>query len=63
MSINKAQVNGRTEEVKGTVKEVIGKVVGDKDLEAEGNIQKNIGKVQATVGDVVEDITNAIKKP
>ncbi len=63
MSINKAQINGRTEEAKGTVKEVIGKVVGDKDLEAEGNIQKNIGKVQATVGDVVENITHAIKKP
>jgi uncharacterized protein YjbJ (UPF0337 family) len=43
--INKDQVEGRVDEAKGTVKEMTGKVLDDKGMEVEGNIQKNIGKV------------------
>lgn len=57
--MNKDQIKGRIEEAKGKVKEVTGKVVGDEEMEAEGNIQKNIGKVQAGVGDLREDIKKA----
>jgi uncharacterized protein YjbJ (UPF0337 family) len=52
--MNKDQVKGRYEEVKGKVKEVAGNVAGNKELEVEGNIQKNLGKVQAGVGDIKE---------
>jgi uncharacterized protein YjbJ (UPF0337 family) len=55
MSINKDQVKGRLEEAKGKVKELVGKVVGNKDLEVKGNIQKNVGAVQASAGDAKED--------
>ncbi|CRI67243.1 conserved hypothetical protein [Thiocapsa sp. KS1] len=58
--MNKDQVKGRYEEAKGKVKEVAGNVSGDKELEVEGNIQKNIGKVQAGVGDLKEDIKKSI---
>jgi uncharacterized protein YjbJ (UPF0337 family) len=58
--MNKDQVKGRYEEAKGKVKEVAGNVSGDKELEIEGNIQKNVGKVQAGVGDVKEDIKKKI---
>ena len=61
MSINKDQVKGRVEEVKGAVKEGTGKVLGDKTLEAKGNIQKNFGKVQAKVGDVEKDLKDSAK--
>ena len=61
MSINKAQVNGRTEVATGKVKEVIGKIVGNKDLEVEGTIQKNVGKIEATLGDAKESIKNSLK--
>lgn len=54
--MNKDQVKGRYEEAKGKVKEVAGNLSGDKELEIEGNVQKNIGKVQAGVGDVKDDI-------
>lgn len=40
----------------------MGKVVGNKDLEVKGNIQKNVGGLQASVGDAKEDIEKAIKK-
>jgi uncharacterized protein YjbJ (UPF0337 family) len=59
MSINKDQVKGRVEEVKGSIKEAAGKVVGDTTLEAKGNIQKNLGKVQAKVGDIKRDLKHS----
>ena len=39
--VNKDQVEGRVEEGKGKVKEVTGKILGNKSMEVEGNIQKN----------------------
>jgi uncharacterized protein YjbJ (UPF0337 family) len=62
MSINKDQVKGRIEEAKGKVKEVAGKVGGNKDLEFRGNVQKNAGAIQASVGDAKRDIANAVQK-
>ena len=58
--MNKEQVTSRYEEAKGAVKEAAGKVVGNEDLEAEGNVQKNVGKIQAGVADLREDIKKAI---
>ena len=54
--MNKDQVEGRVEEVKGAVKEVVGNAVGNKSLESEGAVQKTIGKIQAGLGDVVSEI-------
>jgi uncharacterized protein YjbJ (UPF0337 family) len=54
--INKDQVEGRVDEVKGKVKEVTGKVLGDKSMEIEGNVQKNVGKVQSGYGDLKQDV-------
>ena len=59
MSMNKDQVAGRVEETKGTVKEATGKVVGDKTMEAKGNIQRNLGKVQEKSGDVKQDVKDS----
>ena len=61
MSMNKDQVKGRVEEAKGAVKEGTGKVVGDKTLQAKGNIEKNLGKVQAKFGDVKKDVKDSSK--
>jgi uncharacterized protein YjbJ (UPF0337 family) len=61
MSMNKDQVKGRVEEAKGTIKEVTGKLVGDKTLEAKSNIEKNLGNGQAKFGDVKEDVKDASK--
>ena len=54
--MNKEQVKGRYEEAKGKVKEVAGHVVGNKDLEEKGNLEKNVGKTRADVADVAEEI-------
>ena len=54
--MNKNQVEGRVEEVKGKVKEVTGKITEDKTLEVKGHLQKNIGKAQAGLGDLKNDL-------
>jgi uncharacterized protein YjbJ (UPF0337 family) len=61
--MNKDQVKGRTDQVKGSVKEATGKVVGNRNLEAEGKIDKSTGKARADYGDLKEDVKDAIKKP
>lgn len=57
MSINKDQVKGRANEAIGKVKEIVGEAVGNKKLEIKGVIQKNIGNVQAKVGDIKSAVT------
>jgi len=56
--MNKDQVKGRVKEVQGSAKEVAGKIVGNKKLEIEGKVQKNVGKFQAGFG----DLKNSLKK-
>ena len=46
------QVQGKAHEVKGAVKEQIGRAVNNPDLEAEGQGEKIGGKVQKKVGEV-----------
>jgi uncharacterized protein YjbJ (UPF0337 family) len=61
MSINKYQVKGRVRQAKGTIKEVTGKLMGDKILEAKGSIQKNLGKVQRKLGNAKEHVKDSLK--
>ena len=58
--MNKDQVKGRVDEAVGKVKEVAGRTVDDKTLEAKGLAQQVAGKIRATTGDVVEDVKNAV---
>lgn len=52
--MNKDQVKGRVDKAKGTVKEIAGKAVGNKDLEAKGKVQKTYGNARALTGDAPE---------
>jgi len=59
--MNKDQVAGRVDSVKGKVKEDIGKVSGSEKLEGEGLADQASGKVQSTYGDTKEKVKSAIK--
>ena len=48
----KDEVMGKAHEIKGAVKEAAGKVLGKKQLEAEGQGEKIAGKIQGAVGRV-----------
>ena len=54
--MNKDQFKGRVEEAKGRVKEVVGKAVGNKRVEAEGDVDQVAGKVQKTYGDAKNEV-------
>jgi uncharacterized protein YjbJ (UPF0337 family) len=58
--MNKDQIKGRAEETKGKVKEVAGNIVGDDEMELEGNLEKNVGKVQAEFGDLKKNIKDKL---
>jgi uncharacterized protein YjbJ (UPF0337 family) len=48
--MDKDRIKGSAEQAKGTVKEGVGKVFGDKKLENEGKADKVAGKVENAVG-------------
>lgn len=59
--MNKEQVKGRAEEAVGKVKEVAGRAVDDKELEAKGDAQQVVGKTRSTAGDAAEDVKDVVK--
>ncbi|WP_076999951.1 CsbD family protein [Variovorax sp. KK3] len=61
--MNKDQVKGTLEQAKGSVKETVGKAVGNERLQAEGTADKTAGAVQKKVGDVKEAAETLVKKP
>ncbi len=66
---NKQEVEGKLDQVKGTVKEAAGQITNDRDLEAEGRadhaggeLKEGVGKVRRKVGEAIEDVADAIKR-
>ena len=48
----KNEITGKVHEVKGTIKEKVGELTNDPDLEGEGIGEKIAGKVQKKIGQV-----------
>lgn len=60
--MNKNQVKGHAKEAKGKVKEVAGKLIGDKRMEYKGKAEKQGGKAEAKYGGFKRDTKKATKK-
>ena len=60
--MDKDRVAGSAKQVKGAVKEAVGKVVGDAKLESEGKADKAEGKVQNAIGGLKDVVRDAAKK-
>lgn len=58
---NKDEVEGKWEQVKGTVKDKAGEITGDKDLEAEGEVQNAEGEAQESWGEAKRKVGDAVK--
>jgi uncharacterized protein YjbJ (UPF0337 family) len=56
------RLKGIGKQAAGSVKEAVGKVVGDKKMEAEGSTEKNVGKIQNAVGGAKDAIRQAVGK-
>jgi uncharacterized protein YjbJ (UPF0337 family) len=66
---NKDEVEGKGKQVKGTVKEGVGKVIGNRSLQEEGQadqqegeIEEGFGKARRKVGDAVKKVGKAISR-
>lgn len=59
MSGTEDEVAGRVHEIKGTIKEKVGKLTNDPDLEGEGIGEQIAGKIQKKIGQV----ERVIEKP
>ncbi|MCP5202418.1 MAG: CsbD family protein [Gammaproteobacteria bacterium] len=57
--MNKEQVKGRVKEATGTIKEVVGTVVGNDRLKVKGQVEQTVGEAQAGLGDLKNTIDNA----
>jgi uncharacterized protein YjbJ (UPF0337 family) len=58
--MNKNQINGKMTQIKGQVKELVGKAVGNPTMEMKGKATKVAGKAQAKLGDVTQAIKNKL---
>ena len=52
----KDEVAGKIREVKGTVKEKVGKLTNNRNLEAEGKVETVSGAVQKKIGQIKKDL-------
>jgi uncharacterized protein YjbJ (UPF0337 family) len=62
MAVNRDQVKGRVNAAQGTIKQAVGKLVGNQKLETKGRVQKVAGKTQAKFGDIKGVVKNAMNK-
>ena len=73
---NKDELEGKWEQTKGSVKEGVGNLTGDRDLEAEGeaeqaggkaqegwgSVKRGVGEAVDSVGDAISDAGNKINR-
>ncbi len=59
--MDKDRILGSAKTIKGSLKQTIGRVVGDAKLEAEGTAEKAEGKAQNAVGSVKDTVRETLK--
>jgi uncharacterized protein YjbJ (UPF0337 family) len=60
--MDKDRIAGSAKEIKGSVKETIGKATGDAKLQADGGADKVEGKIQSAIGGVKDAVRDPLKK-
>jgi len=61
MRINEDEVKGKIDQASGTVKEKVGRAMGNPKLENEGAAQRASGKVQSGFGEARRKVGEAMK--
>ena len=54
--MDRNRIEGKLKQVKGSVKEALGKVTGDRETEAEGVAEQQAGKIQETAGEAADAV-------
>ena len=58
--INNDEIKGKFEQGKGTVKNKLGEITGDRNMEAEGEAEHAKGETQETWGKFKRGVSNAV---
>jgi uncharacterized protein YjbJ (UPF0337 family) len=61
MQMDKDRIEGTGKQIKGGIKDAVGKATGDTKLQGEGKADKAEGKIQNTVGGVKDKIRDAVE--
>ena len=59
--MDKDRIKGAAEKIKGSIEKTVGKLIGDKNLETKGKIDKATGNVRTAVGEGKDAIRDAVK--
>jgi len=60
--MDKDRIEGAAKQVKGSVKDAVGKATGDAKLQSEGKADKAEGKVQNAIGGAKDAVREALRK-
>ena len=67
--MNRDEIEGKKENIKGRIKEAAGKLTGNPDLESEGaneraggTLQEGLGRARRKVGEAIEDLGKDVKR-
>jgi uncharacterized protein YjbJ (UPF0337 family) len=60
--MDKDRIAGAARGIKGSVKEAIGKVMGDAKLQSDGKAERTAGKIQNAVGGMKDTVREIVKE-
>lgn len=60
--MDRNRVEGAAKQVKGSVKEALGKLTGNRTTQVKGAAEKLAGKVQSKVGEAADAVRNRVKR-
>jgi uncharacterized protein YjbJ (UPF0337 family) len=60
--MDKDRIAGAARGIKGSIKEAIGKVVGDAKLQSDGKAERTAGKIQNAVGGMKDTVREIVKE-
>ena len=67
--LNDDELRGKADQIKGRVKDAVGRATGDEQLrdegavdEASGKVQEGVGKGRRKIGEAIEDLGNSVKR-
>jgi uncharacterized protein YjbJ (UPF0337 family) len=60
--MDKDRIAGAAKEIKGSVKETIGKTIGDDKLQSDGKAERAAGKIQNAIGGIKDTVRDMLKK-
>jgi uncharacterized protein YjbJ (UPF0337 family) len=62
MTMDKQRIEGGLKKATGTIKEKAGQVTGDRDLEAEGTVEKGEGHIRSGIGKAKDAVKEIVGK-